>query len=112
MAISKSKKPSFEEDKSLYSGLMRLHILHEAEQQDVCGVWVMDHLRKHGYDISPGTLYPMLHGLEKKGYLKSTKERVGKTMRRIYAITPCGVSVLGGAKTKVWELFGDLFHPQ
>ena len=108
---TKSKKSAVKEDKSLYAGLMRLHILHEAEQQDVCGVWVMDHLREHGYDISPGTLYPMLHGLEKKGYLKSTKERVGKTMRRIYAITPQGISVLGDAKNKVWELFGDLFQP-
>jgi DNA-binding PadR family transcriptional regulator len=108
--MSTIKKSTLTEDKSLYAGLMRLHILHEAEQQEVCGVWVMDHLREHGYDISPGTLYPMLHGLEKKGYLKSTKERVGKTMRRIYAITPQGVSVLGDAKNKVWELFGDLFQ--
>ena len=109
--MSINKKYAVIEDKSLYAGLMRLHILHEAEQQEVCGVWVMDHLREHGYEISPGTLYPMLHGLEKKGYLKSTKERVGKTMRRIYAITPQGISVLGDAKDKVWELFGDLFQP-
>jgi len=109
--MSTNNKNPIMEDKSLYAGLMRLHILHEAEQQEICGVWVMDHLRQHGYDISPGTLYPMLHGLEKKGYLNSTKERVGKTMRRIYAITPEGIAVLGDAKNKVSELFGDLFHP-
>ena len=53
--------------------------------------------------------YPMLHGLERKGYLRSTKERVGKTMRRLYAITPKGRTVLGEAKGKVQHLFGDLF---
>ena len=91
---------------------MRLHVLHEAKQQVVCGVWVMKQLRERGYEISPGTLYPMLHGLEKKGYLHSTKERVGKTMRRLYAITPEGIAVLGEAKGKVQYLFGDLFESQ
>ena len=108
--MSTSNKTPLKEDKSLYAGLMRLHILHEAEQQVVCGAWVTDQLRQHGYEISPGTLYPMLHGLEKKGYLSSTKERVGKTMRRLYAITPRGSSVLGDGKSKVRELFGDLFE--
>lgn len=96
------------DDKGLYAGLMRLHILHHAAEQMVCGVWVMEELRRHGYEISPGTLYPMLHGLERKGYLQSTKERVGKTMRRLYTITPEGTSALGEAKEKVHELYGEL----
>ena len=98
------------DDKGLYAGLMRLHILHEAEQMDVCGAWVTEKLSERGYEISPGTLYPMLHGLEKKGYLNSYKERVGKTMRRIYALTPDGKIVLDDAKGKVQHLFGDLFE--
>ena len=96
------------DDKGLYSGLMRLHILHHAAEQEVCGVWVMEELRRHGYGISPGTLYPMLHGLEKKGYLQSTKERLGKTMRRIYTITLEGEAALGEAKEKVRELYGEV----
>ena len=50
----------------------------------------------------------MLHGLERKGYLRSTKERVGKTMRRLYSITPTGESALGEAKEKVRELYGEI----
>ncbi len=96
------------DDKGLYAGLMRLHILHHAAEQVVCGVWVMEELRRHGYEISPGTLYPMLHGLERKGYLQSSKERVGKTMRRLYSITSEGKSALGEAKEKVRELYGEL----
>ena len=95
-------------DKGLYAGLMRLHILHHAAEQVVCGVWVMEELRRHGYEISPGTLYPMLHGLERKGYLQSTKERVGKTMRRLYSITAEGESALSEAKVKVRELYGEI----
>jgi DNA-binding PadR family transcriptional regulator len=71
----------------------------------------MEELRRHGYEISPGTLYPMLHGLEKKGYLQSTKERVGKTMRRIYTITSTGEMALGEAKEKVRELYGEVIAP-
>lgn len=97
------------DDKGLYTGLMRLHVLHHAAEQVVCGVWVMEELRRHGYEISPGTLYPMLHGLERKGYLRSSKERVGKTMRRLYSITPTGRSALNEAKAKVHELYGELF---
>jgi DNA-binding PadR family transcriptional regulator len=95
-------------DKGLYAGLMRLHILHHAAEQVVCGVWVMEELRQHGYEISPGTLYPMLHGLERKGYLQSTKERAGKTMRRLYSITSEGESALSEAKVKVRELYGEI----
>ena len=95
-------------DKGLYAGLMRLHILHHAAEQVVCGVWVMEELRRHGYEISPGTLYPMLHGLERKGYLQSSKERVGKTMRRLYSITSEGKSALIEAKEKVRDLYGEL----
>ncbi|MFP6741489.1 MAG: helix-turn-helix transcriptional regulator [Alphaproteobacteria bacterium] len=98
------------DDKGLYAGLMRLHVLHHAAEQVVCGVWVMEELHRHGYEISSGTLYPMLHGLESKGYLTSTKERVGKTMRRLYSITPEGKTALDEAKAKVNELFGELFE--
>ena len=108
--MSADRKLAAKDDKALYGGLMPLHILHEAEQQVVCGVWVMEQLRKRGYEISPGTLYPMLHGLEQKGYLSSTKERIGKTMRRLYAITPEGSAVIGEAKGKVQDLFGELFE--
>ena len=57
-------------DKDLYSGLIRLHVLHHAAARPIYGSWMIEELREHGYEISPGTLYPMLHGLARKGYLK------------------------------------------
>jgi len=52
----------------------------------------------------------MLHGLERKGYLRSRKERAGKQTRRFYAITHQGRVALSDAKEKVQELFGELFE--
>jgi len=97
-------------DKGLYAGLIRLHILHHASEEPVFGSWIIEELRHHGYDLSPGTLYPMLHGLERKGYLRSRKEHEGKRMRRVYTITPKGESAFRVAKEKVKELFGELFE--
>src|SRR6266576_3235757 len=75
------KKPAEERrDQDLYGGLIRLHILHHASKRPVFGVWFIDELARHGYKLSPGTLYPLLHGLEEKGYLSSTKEREGKRL--------------------------------
>jgi PadR family transcriptional regulator PadR len=95
-------------NQDLYGGLIRLHILHHAAERPVFGLWFIEELARHGYKLSPGTLYPLLHGLERKGYLRSTNERSGKSSRRMYRATPLGRKVLAGAKGKVSELFGEL----
>ncbi|HVY47337.1 MAG TPA: PadR family transcriptional regulator [Minicystis sp.] len=97
-------------DKDLYSGLIRLHILHHATEEPIFGLAIMEELARHGYKLSAGTLYPLLHGLERKGYLKSTRERAGKRLRRVYRATRKGKLALAGAKEKVRELFGELFE--
>lgn len=98
--------------KDLYAGLIRLHVLYHAAKEPVYGAWIIDELRRHGYGLSPGTLYPMLHGLEKKGYVRSRLKRAGKYARRLYGITPAGRKALNEAKEKVKELFGELFEDQ
>jgi PadR family transcriptional regulator PadR len=98
------------EDKDLYSGLVRLHILYHAARKPIFGLGIMEELAQHGYKLSGGTLYPMLHGKEQKGYLRSTEERSGKRSRRVYRTTPAGRRALTAAKVKVRELFGELFE--
>src|SRR3979409_1713180 len=107
MAISKSDKRSpVPDDRDLYSGLIRLHILHHAvEEGDVLGMGMAEELGRHGYRISAGTLYPLLHGLEKKGYLRSTRQRNGKSLRKVYRATSLGRTALKTAKSKIRELF-------
>ena len=95
-------------DKDLYGGLIRLHILHHAAKEPIFGLGIIEELRHHGYEISAGTMYPMLHGLKKKGYLVSRDERTGHRDRRVYEITAQGRVALTDAKAK--ELFGELIE--
>ena len=97
-------------DRDLYSGLMRLHILHHAVAGPVFGLGMVEELGRHGYRISPGTLYPLLHGLERKGYISATEQRNGKSLRRLYQATPLGRKALAAAKVKVRELIGELLE--
>ena len=54
----------------------------------------------------------LLHGLERKGYLRSANERSGKSSRRVYRATPLGRKVLVAAREKVSELFGELLEDE
>jgi DNA-binding PadR family transcriptional regulator len=95
-------------DRDLYSGLIRLHVLHHATEEPIFGLGMIEELARHGYRISPGSLYPLLHGLERKGYLRSTTQRNGKSLRKVYRATPLGRKALKAAKNKVRELFREL----
>ena len=59
----------------LLSGFVRVHVLHHAAEGEVYGQWMIEELARHGYRLSPGTLYPMLHSMEEKGYLASMRIR-------------------------------------
>lgn len=92
----------------LLKGLIRLHILHHASKSEFYGQWMIHELSRHGYTLSPGTLYPMLHGLERRGYLKSRTVRSGRTFRRVYRATALGRDANKIAKVQVRELIGEL----
>src|SRR5258708_3091434 len=97
-------------DRDLYSGLIRLHVLHHAAEGPVWGLGLIEELARHGYRISAGAMYPLLQSLEKKGYLRSTQERNGKSLRRVYQATPKGRKALAASKSKVRELFHELIE--
>ena len=96
----------------LYAGLIRLHILHHAAHEPIFGLGIIEELARHGYKLSAGTVYPILHGLERRGYVRSKEERVGKRGRRVYRATAKGRRALAAAKVKVRELFGELFEDE
>ena len=98
--------------RELYAGLSRLHVLHHACMETIYGFAMIEELRRHGYELSAGTLYPILHGLEKKGLLTSVKLRTGVAERRMYRATKSGRVALMAAKAKVRELFGELFEDE
>jgi PadR family transcriptional regulator, regulatory protein PadR len=96
--------------REFYSSLIRLHILHHAVQAPIFGLGIIEELARHGYTLSAGTLYPMLHKLERKGYLQTVVQPAGQKNRRLYQATTLGRAALEDAKGKVRELFGELFE--
>ena len=106
---TESTKHTFD-DRDLYSGFIRMHILHCAAKGPVFGLGLLEELAGRGYRISSGTLYPLLHGLERKGYLSGTEYRDGKSLRTVYRATPSGQRALQAAKEKVRELFNELIE--
>ncbi|UGT53325.1 PadR family transcriptional regulator [Nocardia asteroides] len=85
-------------------GAVRLHILHHAAEEDVHGAWMTKELAEHGYDISPGTLYPTLHRLEADGLLVSRQEVVEGRARRVYRATEAGRVALAEDRRALAEL--------
>ncbi|NMF90113.1 PadR family transcriptional regulator [Aromatoleum petrolei] len=99
-------------ERDLLSGLIRLHILHHAAQEPIFGLGIIEELGRHGYKVSAGTLYPILHGMEKCGHLASRSELVAGRQRRLYVITERGREMLAQGKARVWELFHELFDDE
>lgn len=88
-------------------GAVRLHILHHAAREDEAGVhgaWLTTELARHGYDISPGTLYPTLHRLEADRLLTSEQQVVDGRVRRVYRATPAGRTALDADRKALAEL--------
>ena len=85
-----------------------LHILHHAVEGSICGVEMTEELGRHGYKLSPGTLYPILHDLTESGYLVSEDDIVGGKRRKNYRATKKGQSLLRDARVKLRELFHEV----
>lgn len=65
-------------------------------------------LKKHGYKVSPGTMYPILHSLEEEGFLKSRKENVRGKIRKYYQITSKGQKILQESRQKIKKLLNEV----
>jgi len=94
--------------RSLFLGIIKIHILHHASVEPVFGLWFIAELGHHGYHISPGTLYPIFHSLEQDGLLRSNTRVVNGKIRKYYRTTPKGRTTLKQARVKVQELFSEL----
>ena len=100
--------------RELFYGLIRIHVLLHASHEPIFGLAMMEELAHHGYRIGPGTLYPLLHGMERSGLLKTIPGQAGGRTRRHYRITPAGRKALMKARMKVDELHHELreAHPR
>jgi DNA-binding PadR family transcriptional regulator len=94
--------------RDLLLGFIRIHILYHAQKEPIYGLDFLQELSRHGYQISPGTLYPIFHNLEAKGYLVAEKQLVAGKIRKYYRTTPKGVQALREAYDKAGELWAEI----
>ena len=81
----------------------KIHILHHAEEDGVYGQWMLEELQRHGYRLSPGTLYPLLARMARRGWLRATEPKRSRDAR-VYRITPAGADVLKRLRASLAEL--------
>ncbi|MDD8020179.1 MAG: PadR family transcriptional regulator [Acidobacteriota bacterium] len=91
-----------------FLGFIKIHILHHAAEQPVYGLWLIEELDRHGYKLSPGTLYPVLHSLEKENYLQCQQKVIDGKIRKYYRTTAKGQQMLGEAKARIKELIEEV----
>jgi PadR family transcriptional regulator, regulatory protein PadR len=94
--------------RDIFLAFVRVHLLHHAAAGRIYGLEMMEELRRHGYEIGPGTLYPILHGLEKDGFLKSEQELAEGKVRKYYQATAAGRKMLAQLREKIRELVDEV----
>ncbi len=97
-------------DREFFLGFVKIHILYHAAKEPIFGVEIAEELARHGYNISPGTLYPTLHRLEREGYLESSSKVVNGRVRKYYQATAKGRLVLEQSKQKIRELVTEVIE--
>jgi PadR family transcriptional regulator, regulatory protein PadR len=87
----------------------KVHILHHADEAPLIGQWMLNELRSHGYEVSPGTLYPMLRRMEAAGWLASfSRPDGGARAPREYRLTEEGREVLDEIRDALHELANEV----
>lgn len=94
--------------RKLLLGFISIHILHHAKKEPIYGTWMIEELKHHGYSMSAGTLYPILHGMEKDGLLSAEEINVEGKIRKYYSVTTQGQALLTEARAKAHELFKEI----
>ncbi len=94
--------------RKFFLGFIQIHILHHGRQEPFYGAWMIEELTEHGYDMSPGTLYPMLRDMTTKGLLEKEERNVEGKIRKYYSTTDLGLDVLKEAREKAYELFHEI----
>lgn len=96
--------------RKLFLGFIHVHILHHAKREPFFGSWMIEELKQHGYEISAGTLYPILHNLEKIGLLSVETQTSNGKVRKYYTITQQGELAFEDAKKYIRELSKEIIQ--
>ncbi len=97
-------------NQELSIGLVRLHVLHHAAEEPIFGLGMMQELSRHGYRLGPGTIYPLLHGMDRRGWLRGGWQVVAGRRRKTYVATAAGRRALELARERVRELYEEMWE--
>lgn len=97
-------------DKSLLTGSTTTLILKLLEEKDMYGYQMIETLSSksdHTFDLKAGTLYPILHNLEKKELVESYEEKASNDrIRKYYHLTSKGKKLLQ-EKHQEWIVYSN-----
>ncbi len=93
-----------------FGGFVRMHVLYHAAKGPIWGAAIIEELRRHGYKLSPGTLYPILHQLQSANYVTARTAVVAGKRRKDYKITKAGRKLLDDARDKLRELVSEVLE--
>ncbi|MBE6932873.1 MAG: PadR family transcriptional regulator [Ruminococcaceae bacterium] len=97
-------------DKSLLTGSTTVLILKLLEEKDMYGYEMIATLAQrsnHAFDLKAGTLYPLLHNLEKAGLVISYEQTAeNERTRKYYRLTQQGKTALQN-KEREWYTYAD-----
>lgn len=96
-------------EKSLMSGSLTMLILKLLSEKDMYGYEMIEVLRSRSenvFELKAGTLYPLLHGLEDKGFLTVYEQEFAGKTRKYYQITKDGRKQLEKKQTE-WKLYTE-----
>jgi PadR family transcriptional regulator PadR len=91
-------------------GFIKVHILYHAKADPIFGTWLIEELKRHDYHVSPGLVYPLLHSLEKEGYLERENKIIEGKVRKYYTLTSKGLEMLEEAKLRIRELVEEVMQ--
>jgi DNA-binding PadR family transcriptional regulator len=97
-----------EAEREILLSFWKVHILHHAGEQPIHGLWILRELRRHGYEISPDTLYPLLDRMERRHWLKNHRRATGPRARKDYLLTAKGRAVLAVVRERLDELYREV----
>lgn len=94
--------------RKIFNGLIYVHILHHGNTEEFYGSWMIEELKEHGYNVSPGTLYPILKSMEEEDLIEKEERNVNGRIRKYYKTTTKGYNLLQELKGNLQELFNDI----
>jgi PadR family transcriptional regulator PadR len=94
--------------RDLLLGFVKVHVLYHASREPIYGAGITAELDQHGYKLSPGTLYPLLHSLEAANFVAREDRVVDGKVRKYYRTTPLGDRAFSQARLKVMELVEEI----